>query len=95
MLAWLLLEHLLWYDQAKHVLWRCMPVRQLRCRQSLLPWCTPAHATCPPAPCCRSETYQYFNLPFCHPKEGKEYKPEGLGEVLEGDRLVSTPYKIK
>lgn len=43
----------------------------------------------------RSETYQYFNLPFCHPKEGKEYKPEGLGEVLEGDRLVSTPYKIK
>jgi hypothetical protein len=43
----------------------------------------------------RSETYQYFNLPFCHPKEGKEYKPEGLGEVLEGDRLVSTPYKLK
>ncbi|KAI7835337.1 hypothetical protein COHA_010761 [Chlorella ohadii] len=42
-----------------------------------------------------TETYQYFNLPFCHPKEGKEYKPEGLGEVLEGDRLVSTPYKIK
>lgn len=55
-------------------------------------------ARCPlPArsPCPRSETYQYFNLPFCHPKEGKEYKPEGLGEVLEGDRLVSTPYKIK
>lgn len=43
----------------------------------------------------RSETYQYFNLPFCHPKEGKEYKTEGLGEVLEGDRLVSTPYKLK
>ncbi|PSC72630.1 phagocytic receptor 1b [Micractinium conductrix] len=42
-----------------------------------------------------TETYQYFNLPFCHPKEGKEYKPEGLGEVLEGDRLVSTPYKLK
>ncbi|KAL4853449.1 Transmembrane 9 superfamily member 3 [Chlorella vulgaris] len=41
-----------------------------------------------------TETYQYFNLPFCHPKEGKEYKPEGLGEVLEGDRLVSTPYKL-
>lgn len=43
----------------------------------------------------RSETYQYYNLPFCTPKEGKEYKTEGLGEVLEGDRLVSTPYSIK
>ena len=29
----------------------------------------------------RSETYQYYTLPFCTPKEGKEYKPEGLGEV--------------
>ena len=28
------------------------------------------------------------------PKD-KEYKPEGLGEVLEGDRLVNTPYDIK
>ena len=43
----------------------------------------------------RSETYQYYNLPFCTPKEGKEYKTEGLGEVLEGDRLVTTPYSIK
>ena len=51
-------------------------------------------AACCPPPCVRRETYQYFNLPFCHPKEGKEYKPEGLGEVLEGDRLVSTPYKL-
>lgn len=53
----------------------------------------PALLLGPPPP--RSETYQYFNLPFCHPKEGKEYKPEGLGEVLEGDRLVSTPYKLQ
>eukprot|EP00877_Chromochloris_zofingiensis_P003452 jgi/Chrzof1/13107/Cz07g20050.t1 len=42
-----------------------------------------------------SETYQYYNLPFCTPAEGKEYKFEDLGEVLEGDRLVSTPYNIK
>lgn len=42
-----------------------------------------------------SETYQYYNLPFCTPEKGKEYKPEGLGEVLEGDRLVTTPYDIK
>ena len=39
-------------------------------------------------------TYQFFSLPFCTPKE-KQYKIEGLGEVLEGDRLVNTPYSIK
>ena len=49
-----------------------------------------AYDTC----CVCSETYQYYNLPFCTP-EGKEYKREGLGEVLEGDRLVTTPYDIK
>lgn len=42
----------------------------------------------------RSVTYQYFTLPFCTPKE-KQYKVEGLGEVLEGDRLVNTPYSIR
>jgi len=42
-----------------------------------------------------SETYQYYNLPFCTPKDGKEYILEDLGEVLEGDRLVNTPYDIK
>ncbi len=34
------------------------------------------------------ETYQYYTEPFCAPAAGKEYKTEGLGEVLEGDRLV-------
>lgn len=42
-----------------------------------------------------TETYQFYNLPFCQPEGGKEYKLEDLGEVLEGDRLVTTPYKIK
>lgn len=42
-----------------------------------------------------TETYQFYNLPFCAPQEGKEYKIEGLGEVLEGDRLVNTPYSLK
>jgi len=41
-----------------------------------------------------TETYQFYNLPFCQPAAGKEYKIEDLGEVLEGDRLVNTPYKI-
>ncbi|KAI8467030.1 MAG: EMP/nonaspanin domain family protein [Monoraphidium minutum] len=42
-----------------------------------------------------SETYQFYTLPFCIPEEGKRYVLEDLGEVLEGDRLVSTPYSIK
>ncbi|GBF88242.1 phagocytic receptor 1b [Raphidocelis subcapitata] len=42
-----------------------------------------------------SETYQFYLLPFCQPQEGKRYVIEDLGEVLEGDRLVSTPYEIK
>mmetsp|Transcript_1699 Transcript_1699/g.4580 ORF Transcript_1699/g.4580 Transcript_1699/m.4580 type:complete len:587 (-) Transcript_1699:241-2001(-) len=42
-----------------------------------------------------TETYRFFSLPFCAPKDGPKDKLEDLGEVLEGDRLVSTPYKIK
>ncbi|CAI9272127.1 unnamed protein product [Lactuca saligna] len=40
-----------------------------------------------------SETYRFFDLPFCLPAHLKE-KPEALGEVLNGDRLVSAPYKL-
>ncbi|GMP25586.1 hypothetical protein CsSME_00002383 [Camellia sinensis var. sinensis] len=40
-----------------------------------------------------SETYRYFDLPFCMPDDIKE-KREALGEVLNGDRLVSAPYKL-
>ncbi|XP_047089980.1 transmembrane 9 superfamily member 3-like [Lolium rigidum] len=40
-----------------------------------------------------SETYRYFDLPFCSPEEVKE-KKEALGEVLNGDRLVDAPYKL-
>ena len=32
--------------------------------------------------------------PFCPPEGGAEHKPEDLGEVLEGDRLMSTPYEL-
>jgi len=42
-----------------------------------------------------SETYQYFDLPFCHPEEGPAHKPESLGEVMDGNRLVSTPYELR
>ncbi|XP_027155558.1 transmembrane 9 superfamily member 3-like [Coffea eugenioides] len=40
-----------------------------------------------------SETYRYFDLPFCIPDHIKE-KKEALGEVLNGDRLVSGPYSL-
>ncbi|KAM1129796.1 hypothetical protein EV1_039125 [Malus domestica] len=41
-----------------------------------------------------SETYRYFDLPFCSPDAVKE-KREALGEALNGDRLVSAPYKLE
>ncbi|MQL75720.1 hypothetical protein Taro_008107, partial [Colocasia esculenta] len=40
-----------------------------------------------------SETYRYFDLPFCSPEHVNE-KKEALGEVLNGDRLVDAPYKL-
>nr|XP_027187708.1 transmembrane 9 superfamily member 2-like isoform X2 [Cicer arietinum] len=43
--------------------------------------------------CLRSETYRYFDLPFCAP-DNVEEKKEDLGEVLNGDRLVVAPYKM-
>lgn len=41
-----------------------------------------------------SETYQYYTLPLCGPKQDSEEKLLGLGEVLEGHRLVSGPYHL-
>lgn len=35
-----------------------------------------------------SETYQYYDLPVCHPDEGVKDKLLSLGEVLAADRLV-------
>ncbi|CAL0329857.1 unnamed protein product [Lupinus luteus] len=40
-----------------------------------------------------SETYRYFDLPFCVTGKEKD-KTEALGEVLNGDRLVSAPYAL-
>eukprot|EP00271_Cylindrocystis_brebissonii_P004202 TRINITY_DN157_c0_g2_i2.p1 TRINITY_DN157_c0_g2~~TRINITY_DN157_c0_g2_i2.p1 ORF type:complete len:611 (-),score=90.12 TRINITY_DN157_c0_g2_i2:1534-3366(-) len=41
-----------------------------------------------------SETYQYYDLPFCQPDK-MMHKPEDLGEVIEGDRFVTTPYDVR
>mmetsp|Transcript_5318 Transcript_5318/g.8225 ORF Transcript_5318/g.8225 Transcript_5318/m.8225 type:complete len:589 (+) Transcript_5318:70-1836(+) len=40
-----------------------------------------------------SETYAYYSLPFCKPSD-PEPKSEDLGELLEGDRMVKTGYKL-
>ncbi|KAE8729406.1 Transmembrane 9 superfamily member 5 [Hibiscus syriacus] len=40
-----------------------------------------------------SETYQYYELPFCRPDPVIQ-KKESLGEVLSGDRLTSALYKL-
>ncbi|KAL7617505.1 transmembrane 9 superfamily member 5 [Lactuca sativa] len=40
-----------------------------------------------------SETYQYYDLPFCSPDEVIP-KKETLGEVLNGDRLSNTLYTL-
>ncbi|KAL0905347.1 hypothetical protein M5K25_023759 [Dendrobium thyrsiflorum] len=40
-----------------------------------------------------SETYRYYDLPFCSPDHITE-KKEALGEVLNGDRLVDSPYEL-
>ncbi|KAF9593739.1 hypothetical protein IFM89_024877 [Coptis chinensis] len=41
-----------------------------------------------------SETYQYFDLPFCLPDRVIE-ETETLGEVLNGDRLTNSLYEIR
>lgn len=37
--------------------------------------------------------YEYYSLPFCKPNS-TTYKVENLGEVLRGDRIVNTEYKV-
>ena len=40
--------------------------------------------------------YEYYNLPIhCKPASGVTYKSENLGEILRGDRIVNTDYRIK
>ncbi|GKU93832.1 hypothetical protein SLEP1_g7395 [Rubroshorea leprosula] len=41
-----------------------------------------------------SETYQYYELPFCRPDPVK-FKKESLGEILNGDRLASALFELK
>ncbi|CAN4097587.1 unnamed protein product [Withania somnifera] len=41
-----------------------------------------------------SETYAYFDLPFCRP-DNLEKKKQSLGELVNGDRLTFAGYKLE
>ncbi|XP_065842965.1 transmembrane 9 superfamily member 4-like [Oscarella lobularis] len=38
--------------------------------------------------------FEYYSLPFCKSTKGIQYKAENLGEVLRGDRIVNTAFKV-
>ncbi|PON79243.1 Nonaspanin [Parasponia andersonii] len=43
-----------------------------------------------------SETYRYFDLPFCQPQpENLKEKKQTLGELLSGDHLFKAPYQLE
>ncbi|TKR96976.1 hypothetical protein L596_010913 [Steinernema carpocapsae] len=39
--------------------------------------------------------YEYYTIPFCLPEGELHYKSENLGEVMRGDRIVNTPFKVQ
>ncbi|CAF1017616.1 unnamed protein product [Adineta ricciae] len=40
--------------------------------------------------------YDYYELPIhCKPSDGIQYKSENLGEVLRGDRIVNTNFRVE
>lgn len=43
---------------------------------------------------CCSETYEYYKLPYCKPKAGVRYKTLGMGEVVDANRMATTPYQL-
>ena len=43
-----------------------------------------------------SETYPFYVLPYCPPKDGELDVPtQALGEAFAGDRKMNTPYELK
>ncbi|CAG9464657.1 unnamed protein product [Pedinophyceae sp. YPF-701] len=41
-----------------------------------------------------SETYRYYDLPFCQPEKLEKQKG-GLGDAMDANRMTNTPYEIK
>ncbi|ETO25316.1 hypothetical protein RFI_11824 [Reticulomyxa filosa] len=38
--------------------------------------------------------YDYYSLPFCRPSEGIKQDAENLGELLSGDKIENSPFKL-
>lgn len=39
--------------------------------------------------------FEYYSLPLCEPSNGvRQYSSENLGQIIRGERIVNTPYKI-
>lgn len=41
-----------------------------------------------------SETYEFYSLPYCKPVNGVKWKTLGMGEVVDANRMASTPYDL-
>ena len=39
--------------------------------------------------------YDYYQLPFCRPDDGVKKDAENLGEILTGDSIENSPYKVE
>eukprot|EP00971_Amphidinium_carterae_P338397 6475702-Amphidinium_carterae.1 len=39
--------------------------------------------------------YNYYTLPYCKPDQGIQKVSENLGEILAGDLIENSPYRIK
>ncbi|KAJ1699817.1 hypothetical protein LUZ63_008329 [Rhynchospora breviuscula] len=39
--------------------------------------------------------YSYYSLPYCTPKEGIKKSAENLGELLMGDQIDNSPYRLR
>jgi hypothetical protein len=42
----------------------------------------------------RSETYEYYKLPYCKPGGGVKYKTLRMGEVVDANRMATTPFNL-
>jgi len=38
--------------------------------------------------------FDYYDLPFCQPKDGIKNAAENLGEILQGNKIENSPYEI-
>ena len=39
--------------------------------------------------------FDYYSLPFCRPENRTIAEPINLGEVLLGERILNTPYRVR